>query len=87
MITDHVYFLAGINPDAAETLRENIMGKIFSLRTMPERFPFLDIEDGESGYRKMLVSRWYLVLYKVEDDTVYVDYVLDGRSDYRILLD
>ena len=85
MLTDHVYFLAGVNSGAAEKLRDRIMEAIRSLETMPERYPYLDSDDRRSPYRKMVVPKYYLVIYTVEDDTVYVEYVLDGRMDYSWL--
>ena len=37
-------------------------------------------------YHRMFVARWYLVLYQIRDDTVYVDYTLDCRKDYSWLI-
>ena len=34
----------------------------------------------------MFVAKWYLVLYQIQDDTVYVDYILDCRKDYSWLI-
>lgn len=82
MLKDHVYFLARVNAAAARELRDKILREISSLETMPERFPYLDEDDRRSRYRKMAVPNWYLVIYLVMDDTVYVEYILDGRKDY-----
>ena len=54
---------------------------------MPFRTPYLDSEMIPSGkYRKMLFGKWYLILYKIQDDTVYIEYVIDGRQDYEWLI-
>ena len=82
MLTEHVFFLARVNPEAAERLREKIMDAIRSLETMPERYPYLDPEDRRSPYRKMVAKEHHLVIYVVQDNTVYVEYVIDGRQDY-----
>ena len=34
----------------------------------------------------MLFGKWYLILYKIQDDTVYIEYVIDGRQDYEWLI-
>ena len=34
----------------------------------------------------MYVEKWYLVLYQILDDTVYVEYILDCRKDYHWLI-
>ena len=86
MLMDHVFFLASLNPAAAETLRKNMIANIQSLENFPERFPYLEPDNRKNPYRKMLVPKWYLVLYLIEKDQVFVDYILDCRQDYRWLL-
>ena len=34
----------------------------------------------------MFIENGYLVLYQVQDDTVYIEYVLDCRKDYSWLI-
>ena len=87
MLREHVYFLARVNPDAAENLRKEIVANIRSLEKMPERFPFFEPENRKSAYRKMFVPNRYLVLYLIEGDNVYVEYVLDCRQDYEWLIE
>lgn len=86
MLMDQVYFLATVNPAAAQALRSKLIAEIRSLAQMPERFPYLEPENRKSRYRKMLVPNWYLVIYTVENDTVFVEYILDCRQDYQWLL-
>jgi hypothetical protein len=58
-----------------------------SLTEMPERFPFLEAEyTTPNKYHKMFVQKWYLILYQIKDQTVYVDYIVDCRQDYGWLL-
>lgn len=59
------------------------MDAIRSLKEMPERFPFLEAEFiPYNKYHKMFVEKWYLILYQIKDQTVYVDYIVDCRQDY-----
>ena len=37
-------------------------------------------------YHKMFVANWYLILYQIQDDTVFIDYILDCRQDYSWLI-
>ena len=87
MLMDHVFFLANVNPAAAETLRADMIADIQSLENFPERFPYLEPDNRKNPYRKMFVPKWYLVLYMIEGNRVFVDYVLDCRQDYRLLLE
>lgn len=85
MLKDHIYFLAKVNANAARELRKTILEEIRSLSAMPERFPYLDENNRRNNYRKMVIPNWYLVIYLVTDDTVYVEYILDGRQYYSWL--
>lgn len=82
MLKDHVYFLVRVNVAAAKELRDRIMAETRGLEKMPERFSYLDEDNRRSCYRKMVVPNWYLVIYLVIDDTVYVEYILDSRKEY-----
>ena len=53
---------------------------------LAERCPYLDEEDRRSPYRKLHIPKWYLVIYVVVDDTVYVEYIVDARQEYGWLL-
>ena len=86
MLMDQVYFLATVNPAAAQALRSKLVNEIRSLAQMPERFPYLEPENRKSKYRKMFVPNWYLVIYVVENDTVFMEYILDCRQDYQWLM-
>lgn len=35
---------------------------------------------------KLFVEKWYLILYQIRDNTVYVEYILDCRKDYSWLI-
>ena len=86
MLMDQVYFLATVNPAAAQALRSKLVNEIRSLAQMPEKFPYLEPENRKSKSRKMFVPNWYLVIYVVENDTVFVEYILDCRQDYQWLM-
>jgi len=87
MLGNHVRFLARVNFDAAKTLKKRAIENIRSLEKMPERFPFFEAEYIPSNkYRKLFVENWFVVLYQVKGDTVYIDYIVDCRQDYKWLL-
>jgi len=87
MLAGHVRFLAQKSPSAARRVKNDLMDAIRSLYQMPERFPFLDAEFIPlNKYHKMFIEKWYLVLYQIKDQTVYVDYIVDCRQDYGWLV-
>ena len=87
MLATHVRFLTQKDPSAARDTKNDLINAIRSLRQMPERYPFLDAEFiPPNKYHKMFVRRWYLILYQIKDQTVYVDYIVDCRQDYGWLV-
>lgn len=87
MLGTHIRFMAQINKKAAAAKKKEIMSAIRSLSQMLHRFPFFEeLYLPPNKYHKMFVEKWYLILYQIRDDTVYVDYILDCRKDYSWLI-
>jgi plasmid stabilization system protein ParE len=87
MLAGHVSFLAQKSPTAARKVKNDLMDVICPLSIMPERFPFLTAEFIPlNKYHKMFVEKWYLILYQIKDQTVYVDYIVDCHQDYGWLV-
>lgn len=83
MLGVHLKFIARVNKDAALKAKEDLIDAIRSLQQMPQRFPFFEAPYiPPNKYHKLFVPKWYLVLYQIRDDTVYVDYIVDCRKDY-----
>lgn len=87
MLGLHIRFLAQINRPAAAKLKKRLVEAMRSLQEMPQRYPFFnEAYIPANKYHKLYVENWYLVLYQIQDDTVWVDWIVDCRQDYRWLL-
>ena len=87
MLGMHIRFLAQVNKTAATKLKNRLVEEIRSLQDMPQRYPFFNENYIPANkYHKLYVEKWYLVLYQIKDDTVYVDWIVDCRQDYQWLL-
>ena len=87
MLGTHIRFMAQVNKDAAKTKKQELMEAMRSLERMPQRFPFFEEAYMPTNkYHKMFIEKWYLILYQIQDDTVYVDYILNCRKGYGWLL-
>ena len=83
MLLSHVLFLAQVNTQAAEKLRQDINEAGKSLQEFPERGAWLnDPEIPADKYEKLLVDKQYLLIYQIKDNKVYIDYIVDCRQDY-----
>ena len=87
MLGTHIGFMAQVDKQAAAAKKKEIMTAMRSLSLMPQRFPFLEEQYiTPNKYHKMFIEKSYLVLYQIQDDTVYVEYILDCRKDYSWLI-
>jgi plasmid stabilization system protein ParE len=87
MLDAHVDFLARVSQEAATRLMDEVLSEIASLSENPQRFPVYQNEFIPQGrYRRMLSFKRYLVLYEIDGTNVFVDYIVDCRSDYGWLI-
>lgn len=87
MLASHLRFLVQVNRDAAVAKKAELMEAMRPLEHMPQRFPFFqEAYMPINRYHKMFVAKWYLILYQIQDDTVFIDYILDCRQDYSWLI-
>lgn len=74
------------NPEGAKNVSDRIIRRIRQL----EQFPMMgaalsSVMAPETDYR-FLVSGNYLIFYRVNEATVYVDRILHGKRDYLKIL-
>ena len=87
MLGMHIRFMAQVSKEAAAAKKKEIMTAMRSLTQMPQRFPFFEGSYiTPNKYHRMFIEKWYLVLYQIQDDTVYVEYILDCRKEYGWLI-
>ena len=80
-------FNAQLDEKLAYKLIEEFRSAADSLKMFPFRNPVLRSEVFTvEKYRKMLFGKWNLLIYQIKGNTVYVEYVIDARSDYQWLI-
>ena len=84
---EHARFLANVSVDAANLLVDEFVQKAETLFIMPERCPWL-VHDMVPfhKYRKLFIGKFYLTLFEIQGNTVYITAVVDCRQDYAWLL-
>lgn len=87
MLVQHVRFLAQVSISAADKLRIDVIEAAKSLQEFPERgFWLIDPALPANKYRKLLVDKRYLLIYKIQGGIVYIDYLVDCRQEYSWLM-
>ena len=87
MLVSHAAFLAQVSEEAAERLTSEFEKAANSLKSMPQRCPWLTGEYiPRNAYRFILFEKYYMIIFQIVDDIVYADYVVDCRQDYSWLI-
>lgn len=87
MLSSHIHFIAQVNKEAASSKKKEIMDALRSLCQFPQRFPFFtEPYIPQNKYHKMFVKKWYIILYQIKDNKVYVDSIIDCRKNYNWLI-
>lgn len=87
MLISHAVFLAQVSPEAAERLVDSFETAANSLDTMPSRCPWLTGDYiPKNSYHFFVFEKRYLIIFQIQDDIVYIDYVVDSRQDYGWLI-
>lgn len=87
MLVSHAAFLAQVSADTAERFITAFETAADSLEIMPQRCPWLAGEYiPKNTYRYLLFEKLYLLVFQIQDDIVYADYVVDCRQDYSWLI-
>ncbi|MEG0126189.1 MAG: type II toxin-antitoxin system RelE/ParE family toxin [Clostridia bacterium] len=87
LMANCVLFLAEQDLNAGLSLKVRLIESIGNLDHLPARYPFFNESYIPANkYHKMFVENWYLILYQIKDNVVYIDYVLDCRQDYQWLI-
>lgn len=86
-INEHMLFVRNVSLEAAKELYEETMASLRFLSSFPERYPEIQgLRIVGSRVRKMPIhSGRYVILYKVDGDTVVIYDVVDSRKDNSIL--
>ena len=88
MLGQHIRFLAQVNKKAAVELKQRFLEEFRAFETFPQRYPFFEAAFiPPNKYHKLAVKNWFLVLYQIKDDTVYIDWLLDCRKEYTWLIE
>jgi hypothetical protein len=83
----HMRFLANVNVEAAQNFRNDFKKLMEGLETFPERNIAVRLElSSDILYHRALLGKYYAVLYEIQYDEVYVDLILDLRTNNRLSL-
>lgn len=80
MLLKHTEFISRVSVPAAERFLDEFEAVIQRLSENPYQFPSCDDPNLADTYRKAVFAKWYKMIFSVEDNTVYVDAVVDGRQ-------
>jgi len=84
MLLEHISFLANVSLSAAKRFRSDYATILERLADNPFQFPVEhDLNLPEGAYRKALFFKRYKAVFLVENNTVYLDAVVDCRQNFN----
>ena len=86
-LVEHAVFMARLEERLARQLAADFWKAADSLQSFPYRNPILRSSVFVTEkYRKMVFGKWYLLIYQIKGERVFVEYVIDGRQDDQWLI-
>lgn len=79
MLVDHVSFLKRVSYKAASRLNIEFYEGVQRIIENPYGYTYLD---ENKTYRKYIFYKRYLIIYLVEKNIIYIDYIVDTRQNY-----
>ena len=81
MLHNLTFFLSNISENASKVLLQEYKKAMFLIKISPKLYPKLLI-NSEKEYRKFLFYRRYMIIYYIEECNIYIDYIIDCRTNY-----
>lgn len=86
-LVEYAVFMARLEERLARQLAADFWKAADSLQSFLYRNPILRSSVFVTEkYRKMVFGKWYLLIYQIKGERVFVEYVIDGRQDYQWLI-
>ena len=78
----YIRFAANVSSKFAKAIRDKFYKELYELPNNPEQYPLWqpDFELADP-YRNILIKKRYLIIFYIEENNVFVDYLLDCRMD------
>ena len=87
LLEKHLRFLANVSAKAAYKINEEIFAKIDTLEDNPFQYPVWQTDfELSREYRRIIVNKRYLIVYFVDGNMVFVDYIFDSSMDNSRLI-
>lgn len=80
----HITEVGVASARAISTAMETAIGRLVEFPLMGQTHP--DAILAAAGFRKLVLSRTYVAIYKIIDNTVYIYRIVNARSNYPRLL-
>lgn len=79
MLILHKEFLARVSTNGSKKLIQEFYEGIQRIIVNPKGYPYLD---KNKTYRKYIFYKRYLIIYLIEKNIIYIDYIVDTRQNY-----
>ena len=87
MLGSFIDFIAAKDPKAASAWKNQFYNSIKTLSDFPFMYPILNLRDSIlKKYHKCVVNKQVIILYQIEENNVYIDWIIESNQDFYHLL-
>lgn len=80
-LIQHARFITNVSKPFAQRFYTEFSKIIKRLENNPHQFPFYDNSNlPQHIYHKALFAKWYKAVFSIQDEIVYIEAVVDGRT-------
>ena len=79
MLREHQKFLSKVSVKASKKLNQYFYEGVQRIIENPYGYPYFN---EEKTYRRYIFYKRYLIIYLVEKNIIYIDYIVDTRQNY-----
>ena len=81
-LDNYVRFSTNVSTKFAKSIRTNFYNALYELQNNPDRFPLWQPSfEVYKPYHNILIKKRYSVIYYIEDNNIFIDYLLDCHMD------
>lgn len=86
MLKDELIRCKNFNPTYALKIEKIVYNSISLLRVFPYASQLFKIQGKAQIYRKIIINKKFLIIFKIYNNIIYLLYFVDGRTSYIKLL-
>lgn len=83
MFKDNLYLYKSYSSTYASKIKKKIRRAITLIQLFPYATPSISLRGITDVYRRFIINKKFILIFKITDDTVYFLYFFDARQNFK----